>query len=43
MTGFLYRLRNKFLQDDGIGTIEVILILVVIYTQMLAGQVWGIP
>lgn len=35
MTGFLYRLRNKFLQDDGIGTIEVILILVVIIALVL--------
>jgi len=35
MTGFLYRLRNKLLQDDGIGTIEVILILVVIIALVL--------
>ena len=35
---------EQLVRDErGIGTIEIILILVVIYTQMLAGQVWGIP
>ena len=35
MTDILYRLKNKISEEDGIGTIEVILILVVIIALVL--------
>ncbi len=35
MADILYRMKKQFLQEDGIGTIEVILILVVIIALVL--------
>ena len=35
MTEYLYRLEKRFREEDGIGTIEVILILVVIVALIL--------